>query len=130
MTDQPSNIVPFGKYKGRLIEEVLLDDPQYLQWLAGQAWFRDKFAVLYQVIINRGAEPEETPKHNALQVRFLENDFRWRFLRHLGIEPAALSGGLGVDFEDHESMLHWRPSTQEGGICLNRGRQYFATRGL
>jgi hypothetical protein len=29
MTD-PSNIVPFGKYKGRLIEEVLADDPSYI----------------------------------------------------------------------------------------------------
>lgn len=31
MSDQPANIVPFGKYKGRLIEEVLVDDPAYLQ---------------------------------------------------------------------------------------------------
>jgi uncharacterized protein (DUF3820 family) len=65
----PANIVPFGKYKGRLIEEVLVDDPGYLQWLAGQVWFRDKFAVLYQVIINRGGEPQDTPEHNALQVK-------------------------------------------------------------
>jgi hypothetical protein len=75
MGDQQTNIVPFGKYKGRPIEEVLLDDPGYLQWLSGQAWFRDKFAVLYQVIINRGGEPEETPEHNALQVKFLSLDF-------------------------------------------------------
>jgi hypothetical protein len=29
MTDQPVNIVPFGKHRGRLIGEVLVDDPQY-----------------------------------------------------------------------------------------------------
>jgi hypothetical protein len=28
---KPSNIVPFGKYKGRLIEDVL-DDPAFLSW--------------------------------------------------------------------------------------------------
>lgn len=55
------NVIPFGKYKGRFVEELLTDDPAYLQWLAGQAWFRDKYNILHQVIINRGAEPEETP---------------------------------------------------------------------
>ena len=70
-----NNIIPFGKYRGRAIEEVLLVDPSYLQWGASQDWFRARFNVLHQVIINRGAEPEETPEHNALQVRFLEDDF-------------------------------------------------------
>jgi uncharacterized protein (DUF3820 family) len=59
MTDS-THVVPFGKYKGRLIEELLIDDPAYLQWLAGQDWFRTKFTVLHQTIINRGSEPEET----------------------------------------------------------------------
>jgi uncharacterized protein (DUF3820 family) len=77
------NVVPFGKYKGRLIEEVLVDDPAYLQWLSGQDWFRTKFVNLYQVIINRGAEPEETPEHNALQVKFLDDEFCMRFVRCL-----------------------------------------------
>jgi uncharacterized protein (DUF3820 family) len=77
------NIVPFGKYKGRLIEEVIADDPNYLQWLSGQDWFRAKFTTLYQVIINRGAEPAETPEHNALQVRFLDDEFCLAFLRQL-----------------------------------------------
>jgi uncharacterized protein (DUF3820 family) len=73
-----ANIIPFGKYKGRLIEELLLDDPAYLQWLTGQDWFRAKFNILHQVIINRGAESEET-----LQVRFLDNEFCLRVLRCL-----------------------------------------------
>src|SRR5262245_1482960 len=82
MADADPKIIPFGKYKGRLIDEVLVDDPSYLQWLAGQDWFRAKFNVLHQVIINRGAEPEETPDHNALQVKFLDDDFCLRFMRH------------------------------------------------
>jgi uncharacterized protein (DUF3820 family) len=54
MTDdpKPSNIVPFGKYKGRLIEEVLVDDPAYIEWLTAQDWFRAQFTVLHQVIIH------------------------------------------------------------------------------
>jgi hypothetical protein len=30
---------------------------------------------LNQVIINRGSEPEETPDHNAMQVKFLDDEF-------------------------------------------------------
>jgi uncharacterized protein (DUF3820 family) len=77
MADQ-GNVVPFGKYKGRLIEELLINDPSYLQWLAGQDWFRAKYITLHQVIINRGAEPEETPEHNALQALFLDDEFCMR----------------------------------------------------
>src|SRR5262245_55636640 len=83
MADADPKIIPFGKYKGRLLDEVLADDPGYLQWLCGQDWFRAKFNILHQVIINRGAEPEETPEHNALQVKFLNEDFRERFLQYL-----------------------------------------------
>src|SRR5262245_55635383 len=83
MADDAPKIIPFGKYKGRLVDEVLVDDPAYLQWLAGQDWFRAKFNILHQVIINRGAEPEETPEHNAMQVKFLDDEFCLRFLRHL-----------------------------------------------
>jgi uncharacterized protein (DUF3820 family) len=75
------NVIPFGKYKGRPVDEVLIDDPGYLQWLAGQDWFRAKFTILHQVIINRGNEPEETPDHNAMQVRFLDDEFCKQILR-------------------------------------------------
>jgi uncharacterized protein (DUF3820 family) len=54
--DGKGTVVPFGKYKGRLVEELLVADPSYLQWLCGQDWFRAKFVSLHQVIINRGAE--------------------------------------------------------------------------
>ena len=83
MTATDKAIVPFGKYKGRLIEELLVDDPNYLEWLSGQDWFRAKYINLHQVIINRGAEPEETPEHNALQVLFLEDEFCRRFLQRM-----------------------------------------------
>jgi hypothetical protein len=75
-----TNIVPFGKYKGRPIEEVIETDPSYLHWLAGQDWFRARYVSLHQTIINRGAEPEETPEHNALQALFLDDGFCVRFL--------------------------------------------------
>jgi len=125
MTD-PSNVVPFGKYKGRLIEELLVDDPGYVEWLAGQEWFRAKFTVLHQVIINRGAEPEETPEHNAMQVRFLDDEFCRRFLRNfVDLSPTTL---IKVHFErqfemrgidvvlttrSHELISNWSRSVEE-----------------
>jgi uncharacterized protein (DUF3820 family) len=124
MTDQ-ANVVPFGKYKGRDIEELLINDPAYLQWLASQNWFRTKFVTLHQIIINRGAEPEETPEHNALQVLFLNKEFCVRFVRRaypawqlIKIEDTSFEV-RGADVEirvlirakaDDGSPLHWPES--------------------
>lgn len=72
-------VITFGKHKGKSIDDVLIGDPAYLQWLAGQAWFRERHVALYQTVINFGAEPSETPDHNALQVLFLEDAFCLRF---------------------------------------------------
>jgi exodeoxyribonuclease X-like protein len=93
-------VVPFGKYKGRDILEVLEADPGYLQWLAGQDWFRAKYISLHQTIINRGAEPEETPEHNALQVKFLDDDFCLRFLRC--VDPKYRDSALAVLRSAHQ----------------------------
>jgi uncharacterized protein (DUF3820 family) len=51
-----AHIVPFGKYKGRLLEEILIDDPSYIDWLAEQDWFRSEFPTLHQVILDFDAE--------------------------------------------------------------------------
>jgi len=68
------NLIPFGKYKGKEIEQVA-EDKHYLEWLCAQAWFRERHGDLYQVIINNFAEPEDTPEHNKLQACFLDKDY-------------------------------------------------------
>lgn len=73
-----SNIVPFGKYKGQPVEVLKADEP-YCQWLSGQDWFRSRFAPIYQVIIQGPATHEDTPEHNRIQAKFLEDDFLDRF---------------------------------------------------
>jgi len=60
-------------------------DASYLGWLDGQTWFRDKFIELHQTIINYNAEPAETPEHNALQVKFLDDDYCVRFAKAAGV---------------------------------------------
>lgn len=78
MTDKPKagEVIPFGKHKGTPIEVLKETDPKYLDWLSQQDWFREKYANFYQVIINHGNEPSETPEHNALQLKFLDLDFK------------------------------------------------------
>lgn len=68
------NIVPFGKYKGQPVD-VLAADQAYCEWLRCQPWFAEKFRDVYNIVINYGNEPQDTPEHNALQARFLDDEF-------------------------------------------------------
>jgi hypothetical protein len=79
-TESNAQIIPFGKYQGQTIGEVLVRDPQYADWLASQAWFAQRFAELHAAILSRGAASEDTPEHNAIQARFLDASFRIAFL--------------------------------------------------
>lgn len=71
-------MVPFGKHKGKPVD-ALLDDRPYLDWLLAQPWFKEKFGNVYNIVINNGNEPSETPEHNAMQIRFLEEEYRLKF---------------------------------------------------
>lgn len=76
--NENSGLIPVGKYKGQPIE-VLAEDRTYTDWLIAQPWFRERYGNLYAVIINNFCQPSETPEHNALQARFLDDDFRVKF---------------------------------------------------
>lgn len=140
MTDDNSNVIPFGKHKGKRIEEVLAADPQYLEWLSGQDWFRAKFVYLHQVIVNRGAEAEETPEHNAIQVRFLDDAFCRAFFLHLypDVEEKVRNRRaiLERDIETSEEALrklekqndhsnfHWMRTRDAREVLAERRAQY------
>lgn len=99
-----NDIIPFGKYRGQEIEQVRQRDPAYLQWLVQQGWFSEKFAPIYQLVINNFAPPsDETPAHNTLQVRFLDFDFQVAFWYASGsdddVEWANLVQGFNKGIE-------------------------------
>jgi hypothetical protein len=73
------HVIPFGKHKGKPVE-VLAGDPSYKEWLIGQGWFQERHPNLYTIIVNNYGEPTETPEHNNLQGRFLDEGFCLRFL--------------------------------------------------
>ena len=69
-----AEIVPFGKYRGQPVE-VLAADHDYCEWLTAQPWFRDRYLTIYNTVINYGAEPQDSPEHNQMQARFLDDDW-------------------------------------------------------
>lgn len=48
--------IPFGKYKGQLLEQIFDADQSYLEWLAQQDWFRAEFPTLHAAIVELDAE--------------------------------------------------------------------------
>jgi len=76
---QPANrIITFGKYKGQPVE-ILEQYPQYVEYLMKDNWLKNNHPYIYQIVINNFCEPNDTPEHNALQARFLNNDFCFSF---------------------------------------------------
>lgn len=73
-------IIPFGKYKDQPIE-ILINDFEYKNWLLAQSWFVQKFPDLRTIIINNFKEPQETPEHNRIQGKFIDNKFCIQFLK-------------------------------------------------
>jgi len=72
-------LVPFGKYRGQPVE-AMAADRGYCDWLTAQPWFRDQHPRIYSIVINNFAEPNETPEHNQMQVRFLDAEWRRKFV--------------------------------------------------
>jgi hypothetical protein len=88
-----AEIVPFGKYKGQPIE-TLAADSDYCEWLIAQPWFSAKYKNVYNVVINYGAEPQDSPEHNQMQARFLNDE--WCFQLADLLRPARI-GTYGLD---------------------------------
>lgn len=64
-------IVPFGKYKGRSVDELTADQ-DYVNWLLAQPWFEQRFSYIHKIVIHDHGEPADTPEHNAMQALFLD----------------------------------------------------------
>src|SRR4051812_6226136 len=79
-TDPSGIVIPFGKHRGSTVEELLVRDPAYVEWLLGQNWLAQRFAELHTALVTRGAGTDDTPEHNQLQVRFLDRMFCLAFL--------------------------------------------------
>jgi len=75
-------LISFGKYKGYPVD-VLRTDPEYCQWLTGQQWFVQRYPQINTLIVNHFGLPEDTPVHNELQARFLDEEVIMRLIYQL-----------------------------------------------
>lgn len=78
--DPSALIIPFGKHKGATVAELLVKDPAYMDWLVAQGDFGERRPDLHAAMVARGAGHDDSPAHNAMQVRFLDRDFRFACL--------------------------------------------------
>jgi hypothetical protein len=118
MTIDSADIVPFGKYKGQP-KEVLLRDKPYCRWLKLQPWFEDKFpGYLDDSEVYGGIEPNDSPEHNEMQARFLDDDW---CLRLATVLTPDMEGGYGVAAAREKfERLKRSARYQEFEACLSR----------
>lgn len=86
-------MVPFGKYKGQPVE-ALAADREYCEWLLSQPWFASRYGNVYNILISYGGEPQDSPEHNEMQARFLEDN--WCLQLAAVLEP-SLAHSYGKD---------------------------------
>lgn len=102
MKKKEDMLIPFGKYKGQPLE-VLQHDQQYAEWLTSQDWFRQKFQPIYNIIINNFGEPAETPEHNQMQVKFLNEE--WRLKTIIALQLSISKFDHAVFFKKAQEIL-------------------------
>ena len=71
MTDE---IIRFGKYKGQPVL-ALSGDKSYTDWLLSQPWFKEQHFNVYNIVVNNFRQIDDTPEHNALQIKFLDETY-------------------------------------------------------
>ncbi|MDP1684614.1 hypothetical protein [Hydrogenophaga sp.] len=71
-----TRVLPLGKYKGQSFD-VLLTDTAYALWMLTSMYAKleQKHPALFAFLISRFGPPDQTPVHNALQNRFLDEAF-------------------------------------------------------
>lgn len=112
---KPGELVPFGKYRGQPVE-VMLSDFNYCEWLMSQDWFKQRFQPIYNVIIQGVPESQDSPEHNAMQAKFLDDGYRSRFLDLLGKSaPFPVSVNFEVWREQVDVTLDMDSGVVDGG---------------
>jgi hypothetical protein len=77
-------IVPFGKYKGKPITE-LLTDTKYIEWCKQQN-ILDKYPIINNIIVHQTIQTSnnsKTPEHNKIQNMFLQDAFQIKLLSRI-----------------------------------------------
>jgi hypothetical protein len=110
-------VVSFGKYRDKPLSD-LLADCAYVEHLRSQRWVSDNYRV-YSSIMGVSGDPtskDKTPRHNAVQARFLDDGFVFENVLKLDF-PAPPPRTVFEDvvrFANEQSGLHVTTSQGEG----------------
>jgi len=111
-----NEMIPFGKYKGQPVSQLACD-PQYVQWLLSQPWFKERYGGIQTLIVNNfKGDDGDTPEHNEFQSEFLSLPFAY------SVFCASLRGKPFGDWE--EALLYdFRDSVEKfsESKSFNRG---------
>jgi uncharacterized protein (DUF3820 family) len=95
-----SDVLPFGKYKGMSLTEIAARDSEYLEWCSQQDGLRERYPQFFQLVVNvLQPKTDETPEHNEMQVRFLDETHCARVAWLCGAE-AILNNGIHTIVRD------------------------------
>lgn len=123
-------VLPFGKYRGLSIDDILEADDEYVRWLTRQSWFQERFAYL-QTYIRRmcsstvngvntvnavnavnavnsinGVNTRGNPVRNRMQTLFLRPDFLSAFADALVFAQRATSAHDDTAIPDAADAVH------------------------
>ena len=118
-----SEIIPFGKYKGKPIIEVISKHKKYIEWLMLQNWLSEELRSQINVFITHGGKnSEETPEHNRIQMIFLNREYRraiCSFFYRCPIIPKKVSfeAKVGAIFADVFFDFKTKGVTSSSRVC-------------
>jgi hypothetical protein len=111
MSDLP--IVPFGKYKGKPITD-LIADKSYVDWCKQQDWFK-KFPSVYNIVVHQTIQSNtnsKTPEHNRIQNMFLKDDFQNSILTFIcDLSPGTISKILDSIYSNEDYIKYFGEQT-------------------
>ena len=79
--------------------------PSDADWVAAQSWVAERFAELHAAILTKGAGyPDDTPEHNAIQARFLDEAFRLALLRVTSTDKIIAARTECLNYETYKLL--------------------------
>lgn len=94
------DVVPFGRYKGQSVADMLAD-ADYMAWVEAQPWFRERYLHL---LSRRDADAaSRTPVHNRLQTLFLDQAYQLAFIQ--AVQPSLITSFTQESLEQRQAYL-------------------------
>lgn len=76
--DKSKVVFPIGKIQGRNVYDLMENEPHKLQWFVNQPFFREKYADIYNIIINGSNEIKDSKEHNEIVQLFYDSNFLFK----------------------------------------------------